>query len=262
MAEALPGSALPQERQQWILARLRSQGRVLAAALADELKVSEDSIRRDLRELAAQGLCKRVYGGALPLAEPLLPLAQRRRQGQGAKRALALRAVQLLQRDQVVLIDAGSTNAALAAALPADYGLTVITNAPDIAQLLIEREGFRVELIGGRIEPRSGAAIGARAIDTLRALRADLCFPGACAVDPDSGVWSPDSEEAHFKRAMVEASGETVILATSDKLGAAANYRVARLAEVQHLVLQHDAPAALREAFASQGCEPLLAAPQ
>ena len=248
-----PGEAMPQERQQWILQRLRSHGRVVAVELATEFEVSEDSIRRDLRELAAQGLCKRVYGGALPLPVASSPLKQRRVEHTGRKQALARKAATLVRQGQVLLIDAGSTNAAIAAALPERCGLTVVTNAPDVALALLDREGFEIQLIGGRVDPRIGGAVGAQAVKELQRIRADLCFPGACALDVEGGLWGFDSEESLLKRTMVEASGETVVVVTSDKLGAVATHRVAGLAEVQHLVVEHDVDKATRNAYAAHG---------
>lgn len=253
MIQATPDEALPQERQQWILDRLRSHGRVVAAELAELFKVSEDSIRRDLRELAARGLCKRVYGGALPLSAASTPLKQRRTEASGRKQALARKAVTLVRHGQILLIDAGSTNAAIAAALPANFGLTVVTNAPEIARILIDREGFQILLIGGRIDPKIGAAIGAQAIQEIARVRADLCFPGACAIDATHGLWGFDSEETLLKRAMIEASGETVVAVTGEKLGTAATHRVASISEVQHLVVEHAVDRATRSAFSAQG---------
>ncbi|MFC5740912.1 DeoR/GlpR family DNA-binding transcription regulator [Dyella tabacisoli] len=251
-AKVNAAEALPQERQQWILDRLRSHGRVVAAELSVEFEVSEDSIRRDLRELAAQGLCKRVYGGALPPPAIATPLKQRRHEHAGRKLALARKAVTLVRQGQVLLIDAGSTNAAIASALPEHFGLTVVTNAPEIAQILLEREGFEILLIGGRINPRIGAAVGAQALQEIQRVRADLCFPGACAIDAGSGLWGFDSEEVLLKRAMIEASGETIIAVTHDKLGATATHRVAGIADVQHLVVEHDVDRAARAAFTAR----------
>ena len=253
MTKPTPNEALPRERQQWILERLRSHGRVVAIELADMFKVSEDSVRRDLRDLAAQGLCKRVYGGALPLSASSTPLKQRRGEHGARKMALARTAVTLVRQGQVLLIDAGSTNTAIALALPENFGLTVVTNAPDVARTLMDREGFEILLIGGRIDARIGAAVGAQAIREIRRIRADVCFPGACAVDSTHGVWSFDSEEALLKRAMIEASGETVVVVTQEKLGSAATHQVASIAEVQHLVIEHAVDRAARSAFHSAG---------
>jgi len=252
MTKPMPNEALPRERQQWILDRLRSHGRVVAIELADMFKVSEDSVRRDLRDLAAQGLCKRVYGGALPLSASST-LKQRRSEHGTRKLALARKAATLVRQGQVLLIDAGSTNTAIASALPENFGLTVVTNAPDVARVLIDREGFEILMIGGRIDTRIGAAVGAQAIREIRRIRADLCFPGACAIDSMHGLWSFDSEEALLKRAMIEASGETVVVVTQEKLGSAATHQVASIAEVQHLVIEHAVDRAARSAFSASG---------
>jgi len=126
-------SPLPAQRTRQILEELRQQGRVVAAELARRYAVSEDSIRRDLRELAAQGLCQRVYGGAVLPPPKERPLRERLTRDRGDKAELAARVCALLQPGQVVLLDAGSTNLAIAQQLPAALGLTVITNAPQIA---------------------------------------------------------------------------------------------------------------------------------
>lgn len=244
--------ALPEERQRLILEHLRTQGRVIAAELAVAFATSEDSIRRDLRALAAQGLCQRVYGGALPLAVSV-PLKQRREEHAGRKRALARAAASLLRAGQVLLIDAGSTNIALAEVLPADLGLTVITNAPDVAHRLMEREGFGLVMIGGRVDVRIGAAVGAQALEEVERVRADLCFPGACGVDPVQGLWGLDSEESRLKRAMIEVSARTVVVATDDKLGGAGTHRVAGVEQVHHLVVEATAPRAVCAAFTRRG---------
>lgn len=253
LPQATESGALPEERQQRILERLRAEGRVVAAELAQAFEVSEDSIRRDLRELAALGLCKRVYGGALLPAVTLAPLKQRRNEHSARKQALALKAASLVQPGQTLLIDAGTTNAALAAVLPREARLTVITNAPHIAQVLLDREGFEVLLVGGRIDVAIGGATGAQAVDQVRRVRADLCFPGACAIDVAHGLWGVDGEEALFKRAMIEASDETVVVATDDKLAAVAMHQVAELSRVQHLVVEHSADRATRAAFEAKG---------
>lgn len=243
------GEVLPEERQQRIVQRLALQGRVVASELALEFAVSEDSIRRDLRELAAQGLCRRIYGGALPANGDPKPLAQRREQDAGRKQLLANRAVQLIRKGQTLVLDAGSTNSAIADSLPAGFNLTVVTNAPDIAFRLMDRADVETLMIGGRIERRIGAAIGAQALQDLRRIRADLCFPGTCAIDISTGVWGMNSEESLFKRAMIESSGETAVVVANEKFGANARHQFAEVGQIDHLVVEHDAAAALCRAF-------------
>ena len=121
---------LPEERQAAILALLREQGRVLSAELAATWGISEDSVRRDLRELARQGLCRRVYGGALSLLTLPEALPARIGQDEAAKQTLGLAAARLVQRGQLLLLDAGSTNLAIAQALPTDLARASRTACP------------------------------------------------------------------------------------------------------------------------------------
>jgi DeoR/GlpR family transcriptional regulator of sugar metabolism len=245
-------TALPRERQDRIMDRLRRDGRVIAADLAVEFRVSEDSIRRDLRDLAARDLCKRVYGGALlATAEP--PLAERRRKDVERKRALAAVAATLVSPRQILFIDAGSTNSAIAAALPDGHDLTVVTNAPDVALAVIGRPGFEVLAIGGRVDPKIGGAIGSLALRQIQGIRADVCFPGVCAADAQTGLWTLDPEEVVLKRTMIEASGETVLVATREKLIRAATHHTAPVKSLTHLVVERDLDAAIIEAWRAAG---------
>lgn len=253
--------ALPGERQQAILGLLQSEGRVLAAALATRFGVSEDSIRRDLRELAQRGLCRRVHGGALPVTPTFPPLRERRQQDAPRKQALALAAVGLLAHGDCVALDAGSTNSAIAAVLPPDLQLRVVTNAPDIALTLIERAGVEVTLIGGRLQPHCGAVLGAQAMESLQELRLDVYFAGTCAVDSDGTAWSIDGEEAAFKRALLRRADRLVVVASNEKLGAVGTHRIAVRSQVDVLLVESDAPLALCDALRSSGLDVRNSAP-
>lgn len=249
---------LPSERQDQILARLRQRGRVIAAELAVEFRISEDSIRRDLRELAGKGLCKRVYGGALMMTQET-PLSERRNVDLERKRALAAAAAALVTRGQILFIDAGSTNTAIAAALPDGHDLTVVTNAPDVALALIGRSGFEVLTIGGRIEHKIGGAIGSLALRQIQGIRADLCFPGVCAADAQTGLWTYDAEEVVLKRAMIEASGETALVATREKLIGSATHHTAPVSSITHLVVERGTDAAIVDAWRAAGASVYIA---
>lgn len=251
----MTSEALPGERQQTILRLLREHGRVFSAPLAVQMGVSEDSIRRDLRDLASQGQCRKVYGGALPAAPAFPPLVDRHAQQREQKQALARAAAAHVRPGELVLLDAGSTNSAIAACLPDQQGIRVITNAPDIAVLLMARSGIEVSLIGGRLDPRIGAAVGAQALEAIAALRVDVCFIGTCAVDAEAGMWAVDGEEAALKRAMLAASSRCVVVASNEKLGAQAAHRIGGVEQIDILVLEADAPSAQAEAFARRGVD-------
>lgn len=241
--------ALPGERQQAILALLRENGRVLAAPLALQFGVSEDSIRRDLRELAQRGLCRRVHGGALPAAPSFPPLSERREQHLGRRQTLARLALGRLRHGDVVGLDAGSTNSAIAALLPTDLGLQVVTNAPDIALQLLPREGIEVVLIGGRLDRHAGAALGTQAMESLAGLRLDICFVGTCALDIEGTAWAMDGEEAAFKRALVGCAERVVVVVHNEKLGARGVHRIATRSALDAVLLEVDAPPALVQAL-------------
>jgi DeoR/GlpR family transcriptional regulator of sugar metabolism len=229
---------LPDERQNAILARLQRDGRVIAADLARAFDTSEDTIRRDLRDLAAAGHCRRVYGGALPVSTATGSLTERKEQHADAKAALGRAAAALVRPGQLVCIDAGSTNLWVARSLPDDAGLRVVTNAPSIAVALEARASIEVILLGGRLDRRSGGTVGLRALRALDGLRPDLYFVGACAADPRLGLAIFDAEEAAFKRALAEASHEIAAAVTDEKLGTRAPCTVAACADLDHLVLE------------------------
>jgi len=240
--EAMEG-LLPEQREQVILQRLRAQGRVLASALAAELQTSEHTVRRHLRDLADQGHCKRVYGGALLVSPAGEPAAVRMRQATDRKACLAVAAASIVRPKQIIVMDTGSTNVAIAAALPDDAELTVVTNSPEACARLLNRPGIDVILIGGRIAKGVAGSVGSTALLQIQQIKADLCFLGACALDPDEGVAAFDAEEAEIKRAMVKASGQIAIAMTSEKLMAAAPFSVAAASAVDYLFVEADVPA-------------------
>jgi hypothetical protein len=150
-------STLPGERRQAILRRLAEDGRVVAVALSREFGTSEDTIRRDLRDLASAGWCTRIYGGALSISPASTTLSEREAQVPAREAALARAAVAVVTHGDVVFIDAGSTNLAIARALPEREALTIVTNAPSIAAALVGRDGFDVLVIGGNRRRVTGA---------------------------------------------------------------------------------------------------------
>ncbi|MCD2182467.1 DeoR/GlpR family DNA-binding transcription regulator [Rhizobium sp. GN54] len=228
------------ERQTLIKARLAAHGRVIATDLAQELGVSEDTIRRDLREMAAAGLCRRVYGGALPTG-PSTSFSERVGTDGDRKDALARAAAALVEPGAFVFLDAGSTNLAIARALPEDRRLTVATNTPAIAAALIDRRGIEIIQIGGPIDRKTGAAIGAKALRDAEVLRPDLCILGICGLHPDVGVTAFGFEDAEFKRFVAMRSRAVLTAVTNDKLAMAAPYAVIPIGRLDRAVFEADA---------------------
>jgi DeoR/GlpR family transcriptional regulator of sugar metabolism len=207
-----------EERLVLIEAKLRSEGRVSAAHLASEFEVSVDTIRRDLRELAAGGRCQRVYGGALPPAPRTGTYQQRRVQMLERKRLLGQASARLVAPGSVVFIDAGTTNLAIVAAMPSDTTITLVTNAPAIAAFALDRPAWRLIQIGGVVDIGLGAALGAAALRDLAAISPDLAFIGVCGFDLAAGATAHSLEEAEFKRQVAARSREVAVALTDDKL--------------------------------------------
>jgi DeoR/GlpR family transcriptional regulator of sugar metabolism len=238
---------LTEQRKRHILDRLARDGRIVAKSLSLDLALSEDTIRRDLRELAAEGLLLRVHGGALPASPTIASLDRRRAMSAEAKQRLGRAAAALVEPGMSVIIDGGTTNLALVNRLPLTLRATVVTHSPPIATALEFHENIEVIVIGGRLFRHSMVAVGTAATEAIQRLGADLCFLGVTGVHADEGLTTGDYEEAHIKRALMRRAAETVVLATSEKLGAVSPHAVAPLGDISCLVIAPDAPAAFAE---------------
>ena len=227
---------LTAERRQAILARVEADGRVVASELVASLGVSEDTVRRDLRDLAEQGLLHRVHGGALASAPAVGSFTHRLEVSREEKAALAEAALPLLVGARVIVLDGGTTTLELARRLPLLYDGIVVTNSPPVASALSDHPKAEVVLVGGRLLKDAQVAVGAAAVEAFHTVRADICVLGICSLHPDVGVTTLDAEEAYVKRAMVASAGEVIALATADKLRTASPWVVAQLADIDHLV--------------------------
>ncbi|MBL4928763.1 DeoR/GlpR family DNA-binding transcription regulator [Fuscibacter oryzae] len=253
---------LAEERTVAIQHRLKRDGRVVAADLAQEFAVSEDTIRRDLRDLAKAGLCRKVYGGALLVAGPAPkagPIMQRSTLAADDKARLAVAAAGLIAPGQIVFLDAASTNLAIAGAIPRALPVTVVTNTPAIAVALSDHAHARVILLGGVFDAERGGCFGGAAIAALQQINADLFFVGACGLHGQIGVTAFDPAEAELKRAMAQQSTRLAVAATSDKIATIAPFRVAPADAVDHLVILPDADPQTVEMFQRLGTNVHLA---
>jgi len=246
---------LTHQRHQYILETLRREGQVLAKTLAAELGTSEDTIRRDLRELAHKGLLQRVHGGALPASPAVVDLAGRTQLAQAEKQILGRAAATLVESGQVVFMDGGTSTLHMARAFAPDLRATVVTHSPVIAAELIAHPGIEVVTLGGRLFKHSGVAVGAATQDAIRRIRADAYFLGVTGIHAEHGLSTGDLEEAHIKRAMIESAAEVILMATADKLGRVSPYTIAPLAELSQLLVTTDAPGSELDALRMQGVD-------
>ncbi|MFT4297375.1 MAG: DeoR/GlpR family DNA-binding transcription regulator [Micropruina sp.] len=224
-------------RKELLLERLRRDGRIVAKEIAAELGLSEDSIRRDLRELDVAGLAVRVYGGALPASPAVADYAARTTVAPDSKRRVAAAAVALIEPGATVILDGGTTTLAMVGALPRSFRGTVITHSPTVAAALLNHEA-EVFLIGGQLFKHSAVACGAAAVEAANKISADLFFLGVTGVHPTAGLTTGDADEAAMKRALASRAAETYVLASDEKIGTASRYSVLPLDAVTGVITE------------------------
>lgn len=234
------GSMLTTHRKQEILSLLKLHGQVIAKDVSQSMGVSEDTIRRDLRELAQEGLLQRVHGGALPASPAVADFAGRERITTEGKVAIGRAAAKMIQPGQVVILDGGTTARQIARHIPLDLKATVVTHSPTIALELVNHPEIEVLLIGGRLFKHSVVAVGAAAIEAISHIHADTYFMGVTGVHPRTGLTTGDFEEAAVKRALSNAAADTIVLASSEKLNAASPYLVVPLDEISAILTEAD----------------------
>jgi DeoR/GlpR family transcriptional regulator of sugar metabolism len=236
---------LAAERHEVLLDRLNRDGKLVARDLASDLGISEDTIRRDLRDLAAAGLCQRVYGGALPVSPAIGNYKARQGINSDGKRRVARTAAALITPGSTVILDGGTTTLAVVAELPPQLHATVVTHSPTIASALIDHAHIEVYLIGGRLFKHSAVACGAAAVEAAQLVNADLFLLGVTGVHAQTGLTTDDSDEAAMKRALASRAADTYVLASSEKIGAASWFTVLPLSKVAGIVTDDaaDSPA-------------------
>lgn len=240
---------LTTHRKQEILALLKRNGQVIAKNVSQSMGVSEDTIRRDLRELAQEGLLQRVHGGALPASPAMADFAGRESITTEGKIAIGRAAAAMIQPGQVVILDGGTTARQVARHLPAGLTATVVTHSPTIALELVDHPGIDVILIGGRLFKHSVVAVGAPAIEAIGQIHADTYFMGVTGIHPKTGLTTGDFEEAAVKRALSHAAADTIVLASSEKLNAASPFAVVPLDEISGIITERAVDAALTRPY-------------
>ncbi|WP_338463700.1 DeoR/GlpR family DNA-binding transcription regulator [Franconibacter daqui] len=236
---------LASQRKKRILDILATEKQVLSGELSQRFGVSEDSIRRDLRELAAEGLLQRVHGGALPVSAALAPFETRKNVQIDSKRAVSRKAAALIQPGQVVIIDGGTTTTEMIKQLPTDLPFTAVTHSPGIAVGLVDFPRIDVILIGGRLYKHSVVTVGASMLESINRINADLFFMGVTGVHKNAGFTTGDYEEASVKRALSARAAETVVMASQEKLNSASAFAIGPLSLASTLVVDGELDAEL-----------------
>ncbi len=244
-------------RHEQILSWLEQHGQVQVRDLVEEFGVSEMTIRRDLEQLAAEGRLLRTYGGARPLGPSIreLPYAAKAVERTEEKERIARRAADLVSDGDLILLDAGSTTAALARCLRGRRNLTVVTVDLKIALELCDEPGIRVMVTGGVAQPEGYNLYGPFAEQMLRGLTVDLAFLGASAIDSEHGLTTPNLDKVQLKQAMLRAARRSVVLVDAAKVGLRANYQIAPLQAISHIITDTGLPVELARVIRKEGVE-------
>jgi DeoR/GlpR family transcriptional regulator of sugar metabolism len=233
---------LTAQRKRLLLSRLAAEGQIVAKDLAQELGVSEDTIRRDLRELAQNGKLQRVHGGALPASPAVGDLRAREQVSIKDKIELGRAGAAMIRAKQVVILDGGTTALQVAANLAPDLRATIVTHSPTVALEAAKHRHVDIIMLGGRLFRHSMVNVGSPLLDAASLLRADIYFMGVTGVHPREGLTTGDVEEAAVKRALHSRSAETIVLASAEKLMAASPFLVTPFKDIALLVVPSSTP--------------------
>ncbi|GEP96676.1 DeoR/GlpR family DNA-binding transcription regulator [Chitinophaga cymbidii] len=230
---------LKKERQSFILRQVNLHNKVLSVDLSQQMDVSEDTIRRDLNEMAEQGKLIKVHGGALSRSFHL-SIASDNVYALNSKKHIAMKACRLIKDGMFVLTTGGTTIIELAKALPPELSATFITVSLPAAYEYIHHPNIEVIFLGDRISRSSQISVGGSVVSRIKGIKADLCFLGTNAIDLQHGITDNDWEVVEVKKAMIESSDQVVSLAITEKLNTAQRIKVCDITRISTLVTELD----------------------
>jgi DeoR/GlpR family transcriptional regulator of sugar metabolism len=239
---------LKKERQAYILHQVSLHNSVLSADLSSSINVSEDTIRRDLNELAESGKVIKVHGGALSKSFNSFYLRSDV-YNVDSKQVIAEKAVSLIQDGMFILTGGGTTIIEMARLLPESLKATFFTGSIPAAYEYSQHPNIEVIFIGDKIAKKSQIAVGGEAISRIKHIKADLCFLGVNAIDLEHGITDSDWDVVQVKNAMIEASSQTVVMSISEKLNSHHRIRVCGLDAIDILITELDPGHAILDPF-------------
>ncbi len=229
---------LKEERHKIIMKEINLHNKVLSVDLSALLKVSEDTIRRDLKELADEDRIIKVHGGAISksLVRPFI--ADNNIYALEEKKIIASKALSLIQNNMVLLLEGGTTILELASQLPKNINLTIFTVSPQVAITLSDYQNINVYTIGGKLNKNANIHTGASVVNTISGTQFDICFMGVNAISLENGFTDIDWETVQVNKAMIKASNKTALLTISEKLNISKRYKVADLRDITYLITE------------------------
>ena len=226
------------ERQALILKEVNIHNKVLLSDLSVKLAVSEDTVRRDIQELADDEKVIRVRGGALSRSFQVYSYQENDIYAYQEKTVIANKAISLLQDGMVVLISGGTTNLEVARILPPELNVTFFTVSLPTAMQLVEHPNSETIFIGGRLSSNAKISVGGEVVSTLMSIRPDLCLLGTNSIDLKEGVTDADWEVVNVKKVMIDVSHRVAALTISEKLNSTQKMKVCGLNQIDYLITE------------------------
>lgn len=229
---------LKEERLKQIMREINLHNKVLSGDLSHLLNVSEDTVRRDLKELVDEGKVLKVHGGAVSkslIAQFSSPEGVYK---ENEKKAIAAKALKEIKDDMVLLFEGGTTMIELSKLIPSTLHLTVFTISPQVALVLSNKKNIKVITIGGQLKKNQNIHTGTFAINSISEINADLCFMGVNAFSCDKGLTDIDWEIVQVNKAMIKNSNKTILLTISDKLNLNKKFTVCKPTDIHTLITE------------------------
>lgn len=230
---------LKKERQAYIIQQINIHNKVLSSDLCTQLDVSEDTIRRDLQELAEEGKLMKVHGGALAKSFHFT-IESKNVYSLSEKQIIAHKAIELIKDGMLIVISGGTTMRELVKMLPPQLNVTFVTANIPIALELLEHPNAEIIFLGNKLLKSAQMAVGAEVVQRLGQIRADLCLLGTNSIDIKYGITDLEWEIIEVKKAMIACSQKVVSLAISEKLNTTQHLQVCPLNKVDVLITELD----------------------
>lgn len=231
---------LKEERFKIIMKQINLHNKVLSVDLSKLLNVSEDTIRRDLKELTDGGHIVKVHGGAISnsLVRPFI--ADVNVYSIEEKRRIAAKAVKLIENNMTLLFEGGTTIFELTKVIPENLNLTAFTISPQIAISLSDYKNIKVFTIGGELKKNHNIHVGAHTINEIHRMRFDLCFMGVNAISLERGMTDIDMEVVEVNQAMLNVSNKNALLTISEKMNLTKRYQLSDMSDIDYLITELD----------------------
>lgn len=241
------------ERQQRLTEHIKNKQSAQLKELSELLNVSEDTVRRDIKELADLGIVKAVRGGAIAHSPVPHHYRDREHLQLEQKQLIAKKALDFIEDGQVVFFDGGTSSLAVAAALPKERSIVVVTNSFPIVNALEDHPLAELIFLGGRLNKDAFTTVGVDTVDAIRTIKSDLAFLGICSIDLTAGITTRDYDDCIIKRNIVANAKFVIALSTTNKIGTAEPFYVGPVHAIDVVLTDAEVELSLRTAFKDEG---------